>query len=229
MEPQLCRWMLSVCAVCLLLLCGQICCALATEPTSLRGVAPSKLHLYQNRFKFTCLSDRTEIDITRANDDVCDCADGSDEPGTSACANGSFYCRNQGFKSRELPSTFVDDGVCDCCDGTDEAQGCHNSCEGLGQLARSDAQIKLNRHLAGAKAKSALVTEAARKLQAWKERSVQLQDTVGQLKPVVVQLHGQSTAIRRMLTCEIHMQKYIIVSEEPGLILRYKMLVALCR
>lgn len=33
-------------------------------------------------------------------------------PGTSACSNGSFYCRNRGFEPKIISSPFVDDGVC---------------------------------------------------------------------------------------------------------------------
>ena len=36
------------------------------------------------------------------NDDYCDCNDGSDEPGTAACSNGSFYCVNKHFKGNYI-------------------------------------------------------------------------------------------------------------------------------
>ena len=35
---------------------------------------------------FRCDDGATTLAIARVNDDYCDCADGSDEPGTSACA-----------------------------------------------------------------------------------------------------------------------------------------------
>ncbi|KAK5670541.1 hypothetical protein BDV3_002722 [Batrachochytrium dendrobatidis] len=99
-----------------------------------RGVHPSKLHLYQlSTTQFTCLDKSATISMTAVNDDYCDCADGSDEPGTSACANSSFYCKNVGHIGQSIPSSRVNDGVCDpeCCDGSDEFSGstkCPNNC-----------------------------------------------------------------------------------------------------
>jgi protein kinase C substrate 80K-H len=64
-------------------------------------------------------------------DDYCDCRDGSDEPGTSACLNGKFWCRNIGFEGQLVPSSRVNDRICDCCDGSDEYNGhvqCQDTC-----------------------------------------------------------------------------------------------------
>ncbi|XP_021365218.1 glucosidase 2 subunit beta-like [Mizuhopecten yessoensis] len=71
---------------------------------------------------FLCLNKKKNIPFSQVNDDFCDCDDGSDEPGTSACLNGRFFCTHQipDQRPQSIPSSRVNDGLCDCCDGSDE-------------------------------------------------------------------------------------------------------------
>lgn len=46
-----------------------------------RGVAISKANLYVPGENFVCFDGKRTIKFTQINDDFCDCADGSDEPG----------------------------------------------------------------------------------------------------------------------------------------------------
>ncbi|XAR49569.1 hypothetical protein NMG60_11032817 [Bertholletia excelsa] len=74
----------------------------------------------------------------RLNDNFCDCPDGTDEPGTSACPTGKFYCKNVGSMPQFLFSSRVNDHFCDCCDGSDEYDGgviCYNTCVMGGNVA----------------------------------------------------------------------------------------------
>jgi len=87
------------------------------------------------------------------NDDYCDCADGKDEPGTSACSNGQFYCLNKGYVAQFITSSRVQDGYCDCCDGNDEAHfTCVNNCKELAIIKNSQTLRDIEAHEAGLKA-----------------------------------------------------------------------------
>ncbi|XP_053973775.1 glucosidase 2 subunit beta [Hylaeus volcanicus] len=127
-------------SVSLLILLGHVA---GSKVLQIRGIPNTKSSLYSPERDFQCLDGSLLIPFTRVNDDYCDCADGSDEPGTPACVNGSFYCENTGYKPRYIPSTWVNDGVCDCCDGSDEYgsnKECPNNCNELGKEARLERQ-----------------------------------------------------------------------------------------
>ncbi|CAI4213391.1 unnamed protein product [Parascedosporium putredinis] len=116
-----------------------------------RGVGPQFVKHYGSKDSFTCITNPSiKIDASKVNDNSCDCPDGSDEPGTAACAKldslsppqplpgsttGStnttnalpgFWCENKGHIGGYIPFTYVNDGVCDydlCCDGSEEYSG----------------------------------------------------------------------------------------------------------
>ncbi|KAF2660505.1 glucosidase 2 subunit beta precursor [Lophiostoma macrostomum CBS 122681] len=119
----------------------------ASEAPRPRGVGPEFAKFYKDTEAFACISNPSiKLEIARLNDDYCDCPDGSDEPGTSACSYISplsppqpsrvkvgqfnetlalpgFYCKNKGHIPSYIPFTNINDGVCDyelCCDGSDE-------------------------------------------------------------------------------------------------------------
>lgn len=113
---------------------------------------------------FTCLSGGAPIPASRINDDYCDCADGSDEPGTSACNLATFYCENKGYNSMTLFASRINDGVCDCCDGSDEFVGettaCPNTCKEDGAEYRKHLRERYEALKKGVEAKKKLQAEA---------------------------------------------------------------------
>ncbi|CAD5111144.1 DgyrCDS481 [Dimorphilus gyrociliatus] len=116
-----------------------------------RGVMPAAASLYTDSGLFTCFSwdgsravpSPISIERDKINDDYCDCPDGSDEPGTSACSNGIFFCENKGFVPTKLVSSRVNDGICDCCDGSDEYASnanCQDDCFARGTKLREEKE-----------------------------------------------------------------------------------------
>ncbi|KAL3683489.1 hypothetical protein R1sor_001511 [Riccia sorocarpa] len=112
---------------------------------NLRGVAPQDEKYYQSAV-IKCRDGSKSFPQERLNDDFCDCADGTDEPGTNACPEAKFYCRNSGHRPLILFSSRVNDGICDCCDGSDEYDGkinCRNTCWEAGEKSREKLKKKL--------------------------------------------------------------------------------------
>ncbi|KAF6798818.1 glucosidase 2 subunit beta precursor [Colletotrichum sojae] len=133
----------------LVLLSTLVSAAAPVSANSLpRGVGPEFAKFFESKESFSCISNpEVKLSLKQINDNTCDCPDGSDEPGTAACAYldplsppqpfaGSatgttnttnalpgFWCSNVGHIGAYVPFMFVNDGHCDhdiCCDGTEE-------------------------------------------------------------------------------------------------------------
>lgn len=79
------------------------------------GAPPSQM--INRAAPFRCDNGETLLRMRHLNDDYCDCKDGSDEPGSSACPGGKFFCCGH-----FIHSSKVRDKIVDClCDHSDEA------------------------------------------------------------------------------------------------------------
>ncbi|OHT14429.1 hypothetical protein TRFO_15212 [Tritrichomonas foetus] len=108
---------------------------------------------------FRCFDGSKIIPLNHLNNDYVDCPDGSDEPGTSAYPNGTFYCHNDGVDPMEIPKWSVGDGICDCCDGSDEFSRlshskCSNTCHVFIKEKESLKKLIKSKYLEGAKNKN---------------------------------------------------------------------------
>ncbi|KAK2833274.1 hypothetical protein Q5P01_017163 [Channa striata] len=165
----------------------------AVEVQRPRGVALSKREFYEEGKPFTCLDGSRTIPFDRVNDDYCDCQDGSDEPGTAACPNGSFHCVNAGFRSTFIPSSRINDGICDCCDTTDEYNSgavCQNTCRELGRKERESLRAMAEIAREGFQLKQQLIQEAKRGLE---DKQVKLSELQGSKKDLEEKVEAMRT------------------------------------
>ncbi|CAD6198766.1 unnamed protein product [Caenorhabditis auriculariae] len=150
------------------------------------GIPKSRVVLYQpNGENFQCFDGSNTILFKQVNDNYCDCVDGSDEPGTSACSNGHFFCQNLGYTSEYIPSSRVNDKICDCCDGSDEHSSgvsCPNLCEELGRATRVErerlaaiAKVGFAKRLELAKAGKELKNQKLKDVEPLKEEKTSLE------------------------------------------------------
>ncbi|CAG8585689.1 4841_t:CDS:2 [Paraglomus brasilianum] len=162
-----------------LLILFTICCSLsAIQAVKIRGVDQSKAYLYERKGDhWTCLDGSAEILYEAINDDYCDCNDGSDEPGTSACPDNLFYCENEGHIPTYISSSRVNDGICEpeCCDGSDEYGGlvqCSNVCDAAGKAYRQKMKELADLHAMGAQTKQEYI-EHGKKLRSEREANLE--------------------------------------------------------
>lgn len=189
------------------------CVALLVEPPSAfvsalpRGVAPTDEAKYAAPFR--CFDGSgSSLPESAINDDFCDCADGSDEPGTGACAGQEstlFFCVNEGSTSRQLYTSRVGDGVCDCCDGSDEASlaelrgqaaSCNNVCEEQGKLEAERREKRAEVVRKGVELKEAASSDAVQDRAKIREEKAQLEKDLSSLEATYAEAKARAKALR---------------------------------
>eukprot|EP00316_Scyphosphaera_apsteinii_P019857 CAMPEP_0119320020 /NCGR_PEP_ID=MMETSP1333-20130426/51168_1 /TAXON_ID=418940 /ORGANISM="Scyphosphaera apsteinii, Strain RCC1455" /LENGTH=665 /DNA_ID=CAMNT_0007326609 /DNA_START=13 /DNA_END=2010 /DNA_ORIENTATION=+ len=150
---------------------------------------------------FHCKDASSSIRIEQLNDDYCDCPDGSDEPGTSACIYGHFYCANKGHLPQTLSASHVDDGICDCCDASDEqasGAGCMNDCKTVGAIARQAAEEEARKYAEGhVKALEWAVAGAQAKAN-WGAELLSLKEVLEEKKRIKLEIEEKKDAAEKI-------------------------------
>lgn len=152
------------CVIALLLV---MCCTAA----AIRGVQEKLLDRYlPDSSVFRCVESNVDIPMKFVNDEFCDCPDGSDEPGTSACSlevqgnpTWRFQCTDKTYFVKEILHSHVNDNVCDCCDGSDEyltGVACPNTCAQAHQQAEKERAEREEVRQRGLVARQSMVDQA---------------------------------------------------------------------
>ncbi|KAM5582213.1 glucosidase 2 subunit beta [Rosa sericea] len=164
------------------------------------GIAPEDEKYYKSSEVIKCKDGSKKFSRAQLNDDFCDCSDGTDEPGTSACPGGKFYCRNVGHAPLQLFSSRVNDGICDCCDGSDEYDGqvnCPNTCWEAGKVARDKLKKKIATYQEGVAIRKQEVEQAKVAMAKDEAELSKLQSDQKTLKRLVEQLRERKEQIEK--------------------------------
>ena len=124
--------------------------------------------------------------VSRQDDDFCDCADGLDELVTSACSHrlageAPFHCKGSGVLNASIATSRVSDGVCDCCDGSDEnasspfGASCPNTCGDAALALNQGALVAFRQVQAGLRAKQDM-------LESWRRGKLRDSRTLDKLR-----------------------------------------------
>nr|XP_012465271.1 unnamed protein product [Gossypium raimondii] len=149
---------------------------------------------YFKREIIKCKNGSKKFTKAQLNDDFCDCPDGTDEPGTSACPLGKFYCKNIGHAPSFQYSSRVNDGICDCCDGSDEYDGkvkCPYTCHEAGKVAMESLKRKIEVYQEGVILRKVEIGLAKRAIARDKAELSGLKNEREVVEKVVHQLEGQ--------------------------------------
>ncbi|KAH9740457.1 glucosidase 2 subunit beta [Citrus sinensis] len=165
------------------------------------GISPQDENYYKTSSNtIKCKDGSKKFAKTQLNDDYCDCPDGTDEPGTSACPNGKFYCQNAGHSPLMIFSSKVNDGICDCCDGSDEYDGkvkCPNTCWEAGKVARDKLKKKIATYQEGVLLRKKEIEQAKQNLVKDEAELSNLKNEEKILKGLVQQLKERKEQIEK--------------------------------
>ncbi|XP_020597689.1 glucosidase 2 subunit beta isoform X2 [Phalaenopsis equestris] len=164
------------------------------------GIDPQDLSYYKSNV-IKCKDGSKKFTKELLNDDFCDCPDGTDEPGTSACPEGKFYCQNAGHVPVKIFSSRVNDGICDCCDGSDEYHSkanCTNTCWEAGKAARGKLKKKIETFKEGLILRKEIVEKAKQAYVKDEEELAKLKNDEKVLKELVQKLREQKERVDKL-------------------------------
>ncbi|VAH60262.1 unnamed protein product [Triticum turgidum subsp. durum] len=207
----------------LLLLWISAAATASRPPLETLGIPPQDEAYYRGGV-IKCRDGSGKFTRDQLNDDFCDCPDGTDEPGTSACPEAKFYCKNTGHSPITIFSSRVNDGICDCCDGSDEygSNGtCKNTCWEAGKAAREKLKKKVATYKSGVvirnqeveKAELAIAKDEAELTKLKGEEKI-LQGLVDKLKVLCVQYCSCCAEQKRLIEKAEEEERLIKEKEE---------------